>query len=230
MLEIFLRVTSAPSLPVPAPAPLAPRRTGGSVVRHRPPAPSRGNPQPGGERDSQEQLALPEVRTGPLLLLLPRRHLFPSSSLSPSDLNLPKPGCASAPERRTRERRVRAVAPRAASKPGPGFFPDPARFSAAVADTVSIYAHLFHPSSTGEKDAGRSGQPPGATRRAALLGAETGGARLCGVGRPCGPRARPSFLPVCPTNLSAEKKSRVVYGFRGGSVIKPRSRSFDTSS
>ncbi|XP_031959773.1 collagen alpha-1(I) chain-like [Corvus moneduloides] len=59
-LVIFLRVTSPPFLPVPAPAPLALQCTGGSVVRHRPPAPSRGNPKPGGERGSQEQLSLPE--------------------------------------------------------------------------------------------------------------------------------------------------------------------------
>lgn len=186
LLVIFLRVTissrpsARPSRPAVHRRLCSPASTPGPIPRKpeaRTGAGLAGAARPAGGQDRTPPVASPDG------------VFLPSSSLSPSDLNFPKPRCASAPERRTRGRRVGDVAPRAASKPGPGFVPDPARFSAAVAVTVSIFVHLLHASSTGEKDSGRRGQPTGATRRAAPQGAETGGARLCGVGRRCGLRA-----------------------------------------
>lgn len=190
-----------------------------SPASSRGPLPRKPQAQRGAGPAGAARPAGGEGRTSPVAS--PDGIFLPSSSLSRSDLNFPKPGRAS-PEPRARGRRVGAVTLEQPPNRGRGFSRSCAVFCRCRRHRINFLFICFTPALREKRTRGGAGSP----REAQDSGsAGCGHRRLCELGRRCGLRARTSFLPVCPANLSAEEKSRTVYGFRCGSGIKPRSRS-----
>lgn len=217
-------MTSPPFLPIPAPAPLAPWRTGSSIVRHRPPAPYRGNPKTGGERGSQEQLAPPEMRTGPLLLLLPRRHLFAFLLSVPVGLEIPQIKmrvCSRAADAGTKGG---SCSPSGSLQTGAGVFPRScAVFCRCLRHRIN-FCSFAPPQLYGRKLLREERAAPGIRQESGS--AECGERRRSALwGRTALWTPGPANFPACMPGLPAQKKSRAAHGFRCGSVIKPRSHS-----